>query len=608
MVLLTLATTTRVLKIWPLEPFVYVIDFSYNTSGTYWETDFGAPHEERVASPTILDVFVDYIRYYGALSLASCKSTESSWYLDDDRLYIHLDHDAVFDGVIYQYGRGQGYSDTGVTYLDEVEFLPLVAEAPGISRSEDIKEYQRLTLLSSDVKLTNMYGVLDYMKTENVIGNSALFSYISNEKVVNNFASSADVQPQAFFYVEKVSIGREAVTISLQDIRKQEKKLPEHTLDTTAYPYLSDSDDGKFVPLVYGACRSVKCIPVTSTQTGTTSATFRCAEVLTAISEVRVKIDDTWTARTPSSTDLANGTFTIPNARAEAGSAPYECQADVVGIAVDYASDIIVDLYERGLGQGYTDQFYDKTQWASVETSLPTCGLVLDQPTDILDIIPKIQNGIWPSFRFDVTFDGLKTIILDDRTRPVQWVANSPDIANIDTLEIVESSDYLYGEVTIQYDKDYTEGSLRAITESPYKSEILEKYQWSNTNTIPTLLTNSTDAQAMADAKAEEYRYPVRTCKLSLMGDKYFDMNIYDILWFDTTMGRAEYYTGDFDGRAFFGVLIGQVISVAPDYQNRIVDCTVRVLPRDPEMEDYTVLATEDYKPIITEDSRLVGI
>lgn len=607
MVLLTLATTTRIEKIAPVEPFIYAIDFSY-AQATYWTTTFGAPVETVSFTPTILDLFVNFIRYYGADSLANCKSLESSWYLDGSRLYVHLDHDAVFDGQVYQYGKGQGYSDTGVVYVDTVEHLPLVVEAPGIARAEDIKEYQRLTLLAADVNLTNRGGALDYLKSENIIGNSALFSYLSVEKISDGFASASDVQPQAFFFVEKISIGRETVRLSLQDIRKQEKKLPDQTFSAVTYPNLADGDDGKFIPIIMGPCRAVPCVPVTSGQGGTTDATFRCAEVLTAITAVRVKIEDTWTARTPSSVDLANGTFTIPNARSANGQAPYECQADVVGVAVSHSSDCIKYLYLRGLDQQFTDQFYDLEQWASVETSLPVCGIRISEPTDILDIIPQIQNGTWPSFRFDITFDGKKTIILDDREKPVQWVANSPDIANIDTLEIEESPEYLFGKVTIQYDKNYTEGSYRAEKANPYEAEIREAYQWSNTNTIETLLTNSTDAQAMADAKAEEYRKPVRTCTLELMGDRYFGMNIYDILWFDTTMGREEYYTGDFEGRAFFGVLIGQVISVAPNYQTRTVTIRVRILDRDPEMESYSVMGTEEYKIILTEDTRLVGL
>ncbi len=83
--------------------------------------------------------------------------------------------------------------------------------------------------------------------------------------------------------------------MALQDTRKLDKLVPTRFFDSTTYPYLDDSIDGKVVPLVFGLCRSVKCIPVNTGQPSTLSATYRCAELLNNITEIRVKIDDTWT-------------------------------------------------------------------------------------------------------------------------------------------------------------------------------------------------------------------------------------------------------------------------------------------------------------------------
>jgi hypothetical protein len=592
LIVLTLANTVRATHLWYTDAFVVGMRFSYTTA-SYWSSVLGAPAVTVSESPIILDVLINYIQYYIADSYATCLATESSWYFDGTTLWIHMDHLLVPDGVVIQYGKGVGYSDSSVVYIGSTQYLPLVTDTPSIERSEDIKEYGRLKLLATDIKLTNMFGVLDSLQDENIIGNSAMLSYIQNEKIVDGFVSAGDAVPQAFYYVEKVEHGQQSVSLALQDIRKLNKQVPTRVFDATTYPYLNDSDDGAFVPLIYGRVRAAKCFPVTANQTGTTDATFRCAEFLTTIHAVRVKIGDTWTAATVTGTDLANGTFTISGGRSAAGKDPYACQADVTGIPVVYASDIIVDLYSRYLGQAFTDQFYNLTEWNANKVTLPTCGLIINEQKDILDIIPIIQNGIYPSFRFDITYDGLKTIRIDDKTRGIDWFVGNLDIINNDKLTVVESSEYLFGEVTVQYDKDYTDGTYRPKTVNTYVNEIKENYQWSNTNTIPSLLNDATLANNMAVAKSVEYRYPIRTIELDLFGDKYFGVEIYDIMQADTALGRAEYYSGDFTGREFFGVIVGQVLRYKPNYDKKTVTVTLRILDRVP-FEQRTLLFRMD--------------
>lgn len=603
MIILTLANTARITDLWYTDAFTVGMRFSYSTA-SYWNTVFTAPAESSSESPVIIDVLINFIQYYTASSYAACISTMSSWYYDGTTLWIHLDHSIVDDGVIVQYGRGVGYSDSSVVYIGSTEYLPLVTDTPSIERSEDIKEYGRLKLLATDIKLTNMFGVLDSLQDENIIGNSALLSYIDNDKIVDGFVDAGDSVPQAFYYVERVEHGQQSVSLALQDIRKLNKQIPTRTFDTTSYPYLNDSDDGAFVPLIYGRVRSAKCFPVTANQTGTTDATFRCAELLTQIHAVRVKIGDTWTAATVTSSDLPNGTFTISGGRSAAGKDPYQCQADVTGISVTNASDIIVDMYSRYLGQAFTDQFYDLNNWIANSLVLPTCGLIISEPKDILDIIPIIQNGIYPTFRFDITYDGLKTIRIDDKLRGIDWFVGNLEVINNDSLTVNESSEYLYGEVTVQYDKDYTDNNYRTKQISTYVDEIKENYQWSNTNTIPSILNDATLANAMAVAKSVEYRYPIRTIELKLFGDKYFNVEIYDIMQVDTALGRIEYYTGEFTGREYFGVIVGQVLRYAPDYDAKTVSVMLRILDRAP-LEQQTILFRMDSGGVIglaTED------
>jgi hypothetical protein len=198
----------------------------------------------------------------------------------------------------------------------------------------------------------------------------------------------------------------------------------------------------------------------------------------------------------------------------------------------------------------------------------------------------------------------LKTIRLDDKLRGIDWYVGNLDVINNDSLVVNESSEYLFGEVTVKYDKDYTDSNYRVKTIDTYVDEIKQNYQWSNTNVIETIMNDGTLANAMAVAKATEYRYTIRTIDLDLFGNKYFGVEIYDIMQVDTALGRAEYYSGDFVGREYFGVIVGQVLRYKPDYQKKAVSVTLRILDRVP-FEQRTLLFRMDSGGVIgraTED------
>lgn len=602
MVLFTLATTVKETRFWQHSPYVIAHGFRYPVA-SFWTGTLGAPGTGSDFSPLILNLLVNFIEYFEANSISGCEATEASWYYDGNTLYIHMDHDVEWSGALIQYGLGRGFTDSRVAYVGQTRFLPLIQGSPSIEKSEDIKEYQRLKLQSLDLSLSNHGGIIDDIKDQFVIGNRGILEYVPNSAVADGVVDQSKIVKQAVYYVENSENGRAEVRLSLQDTRKLEKKVPTRTLSVSNLPFLQDSNDGKLVPLIYGPVRSMPCIPLTSTETGTTSATYRAGELLTSISAIRVKVEDTWETRTASSTDLANGTFTIPNARAAVDQGPYECQIDGVGIPVAHAPDIIVDLYSRFLGQGFTTQFYDTTAWAAASASIPACGLVIKESTDIIDIIPMIQNGVYPGFRFDITIDGRRAIVLDDRERPIDWFVSSVEVLNIEDVSVEEDGEYLFGSVDVGYSKDQTEGQHRRVVNSTYEVYAKENYQWSNSLEIDSLLTTEEDAQSMAAAKALEYKDPPKTVEVQLMGDRFFGVQVYDIMQVDTAMGRDEYYTGSFSGREFHGILVAQVVSVATALSDLVTTAILRVLDRTPTVDSYSMLRKESSLAILTMES-----
>ena len=608
MLLTVLATTEILTSPSYVDSFVVGMAYSYQVAD-WWTSVFGANDDSvKKRKILVLNVRANNIDYTAVNSYEACYDLERSWFISDTSVYVHLDHDLVLEGVSIQYGLGRGFTDGGIVYIDDVEYLPLITQAPMIERSEDIVGYSKLRLISGSLELSNLSGIVDELKNENIIGNDAILSHLPNSAVIDGVAQRADVQDLARYFVESSSLGNSSVKLELQDLRAMDKQVPTRFFDTVTYPDLSDSDEGKVVPLAYGAFRDLQATPVTSKETDTTFATFRACEYLISISEVRVKVRDTWETRIPSSTDNDRGSFTIPNARESTDKAPYECHIDGYGIPVNNAPDIMVDIYNRFLGQAFTSTFYDTTAWTVNKAGIPTCSMVIKEQTTILDIIPIIQNGVYPSFRFDITPQGMKTIARDDRERSIDWFVDSVEILNIDELEVVDNADNLYGVVIVDYDKSQTTNNPRRITVDTYAQSVVEKYQREDTSTpIESLLTNEIDAQNMANAKAIEFSDPVRTISPVLMGERFIELELYDIVQIDTSPGRLEAYTEDTRERELHGILIGQVISIKPDYQALVNTVTLRILDRDIDSEMNVFMVTENSEYITTESNLILS-
>jgi len=394
----------------------------------------------------------------------------------------------------------------------------LLKGAPIISKRQDLANYETLSFLTGEFELSNVGGVLNYLQDEALIGNTLLMAYLDNDKLRDDDASSIDVVPMHTYFIEGVTFGADKIKINAQDVRKSQKLVPTRALDKTTYPNLADDLEGAIVPLDYGPVRNAPCLPLNSKTTGSTSASFRASELFTTLTEVRVKVGDTWSARTPSSTDAANGTFTIPNARATSSDAPYECVADLVGVDIDYASDVIIDLYERYLGIEYTSLNYDTVAWEAAETSLPLIGHRVSTPTDINKIIAEVQNGVYPGFRFDLTTNGKRTIKLDDREAEPILRVEACEVRNKHATNYKEDSSFLYGAVTVAYDKEWNGGKFKRVTVDDYAVPVIEAYQIANTLEVELLLTNLSDAEDAAAAFALDYSAPAKVRDGEILG------------------------------------------------------------------------------------------
>jgi hypothetical protein len=579
------------------DSFIITKYFKYNVPD-WWSVTFGAPDDISTDAPSIItDIFIDGIKLTQADTYAQLPDNAGTWFYDagTGQLSIHFDHDVTPESITIQYGNGFGFSDNGLVYIGSTLYLPFLKNVPSISKQEDIVGYDKPSYINSSITVSNENGILDDLKDEALVGNTAFLSYVDDDLIVDDHVDAANAVRIATWFIESMTWGMNEISFSVQDTRKIDLKIPTRTFQIADYPTLDTSDSGKYVPLIYGRVRSAPATPTEPGTTGSTSATYRVAELFTTIHEVRVKVGDTWEARTPSSTDAPNGTFRIPNARATTNDAPYECVVDVTGIAVTYASDIIVDIYDRFAEIPFNDLYYNLGVWNAAKLSLPTCGIRVDTATDIMQVINRVQNGVYPGFRFSVDVTGKRIIIIDDRAKAVSRFVDSIRIFNRDTLEVDEISDYLFKSVTIAFNKEYSGGKFQRISNDDYAEDVVEFFQWKNTEEIETLLNDSTLATNMAAAKALEYSQPQRVAAPVFAGKDFFTTEIYDVIAFNTALDDdADTWTGIQPRRPYFGVLVAQVLSVDPDYSAKTTKMRLRVLADREYTADIELLAADD--------------
>jgi hypothetical protein len=592
------------------DSFIITKYFKYDVPA-WWYTTFGAPHDISVEAPSIItDIFIDGIKLLQAETYAQLPDNIGTWFYDagTGQLSIHFSHDVTPESVEIQYGNGFGFSDNGLLYIDSTLYLPYLKNVPTINKQEDLVGYSKPSYLNASITVANENGVLDNLKDEALIGNTGFLSYIDDDKIVDNQASSSDVVRLATWFIDTLTWGMDEIRFSVQDTRKIDLKVPTRTFLISDYPDLDPTNEGKLVPLIYGKVRRAPCTATEPGVTGSTSATYRVGELYTTLHTVYVKIEDTWVTRTPSSEDAANGTFRIPNARATVNDAPYECAVDVTGITITYASDVIKDLYNRYADIPFNDLYYDTLRWADEEVLLPTFGFVVSESTDIMQVINRAQNGVYPGFRFTVDVNGKRIIIVDDRTKPVLRFVDSILIFNRERLQIEENSEFLFKSVTVAYDKEYSGGTFKRVTNDDYEDSVIADYQWKNTTELQLLLNDTALATSAAAARALEYSLPSRVAQPQFVGTDFFTTEIYDIIAFNTALDdTAEIWTGVTPDRPFFGVLVGQVLSVDPDYNNKSTNMLLRILPDRTYSADLNLLATDvDDEYLVTDDDSFI--
>jgi len=570
-------------------PFTYKTFPASYIQADYWTNTFGCP-DESITIQKYISSFVrrSLIFYSMMISLLDCIAQETSffWNQVSEILYFHYEHDQCWWTDYYEYGTQLGFSDKDVVYIDNIKYRPLLKSVLSIAQQQDLVNYDKLSTITGDVIIQNREGILDELITANVYGNDFRLYYLDEIPDQYNYTRT-DLISLASLFVDDYDFSLIEITARLQDKRlSQNIKIPTDVFTLADYPDIDEKYIGKIIPLIYGLIKSSIGIPIDGDAGSGNDVTFRQGLLLTSLGTVQVKIEDVWTIKTPTASDLTVGEFTLAEADGRnASGAPYECRIlGSVGIENTYASDIILDLNNRFLNVPYIDSSYNRTEWAMEEIQLTTIGIIFDKSIELFEAIRIIQAQSNVGFRYEILPDGRRTIRIDDDERtPAYEHIPKELILNNNSLPISTDRDLLAAKVNVNYAYDYFDEYFQQVENDDYYADVIKNYRQYPTMEIETALTTQAHAEARALWNAERFHDIPKIIKLILMGKEFFTLRIYDILEnVEITRMMIDAANGFIldNEREYYGIWDIQILSIDPDFQKLTNKITARLIEK----------------------------
>src|SRR5690606_21113015 len=338
--------------------------------------------------------------------------------------------------------------------------LPLVESVPSIAQQQDLVNYDKLSLITGSVTMRNAInsdgsGMLDFLITENVYGNRLNILSIDDTEDVFEYENS-DLVNRGSFSIDDYDISTSKVDIRIKDLRESGRvSAPKEVFTVADYPNIDDDLVNTVIPMLYGDVREIPLICVDGKLTSG-NVTYRAALSLTNAGDVYVKDGDNWTLVTPDSVALSTGTIVLLEADARDGDNPREAKlVNCSGIPNTYASDVIIDVNDRFLGLSESSANYDLDEWTAEKVYLSPIGLYINSPTNVLDIITKIQNGANVGFRYEINASGLRTIRIDREDRDAVLHVPNVDIVDRNVLSVSTDSETLAAIVRVKHSLSY---------------------------------------------------------------------------------------------------------------------------------------------------------
>lgn len=536
----------------------------------FWLTIFGCADETTEDKINILSVLVNYSdRLSKVNTIQECIGLPESYCFDADNyeLYINYgpNYNPLFDTA--EYLRSLGFSDSRVVYIDDIEYLPLLKEAPKITEKQDMINYDKLAMGSGSIGIDNTSGYLSFIKDLNLFSNDVAIYHLPD--AVEQERTRTELEPVCYHLIDDVSLSLLDGKITTQDIRASlNVKLPNKELNKTDYPYLDDELVGTPIPIIIGTVSMVPCFCV-NTNNITSYVVFKIADSFTSIpGDMYVKKEDSWAPIPIVYSDPSSGTFTVLTSGViDSEGKPKEAKiGPVTGIQITNAPDAIMHLDMIANGTPFTSSFYDLTEWNVEKSVVAPIGMYINEKTELFELIRQIQEGSSVRFRYEFNKNGLRTIRVDDYDRASIHHVNKEDI--LENGGFYTDRETVAAYIDVRYNKNFYDGYYPSVKDESRADTVLANIRQRPTISFDTFIIDQVVAADRAADEAMKLGRVRKFCDLTLRGSQYLSLRIYDML-------DIELYTNTDE---WLGLWKCQVIGVSPDckkLQNKITVCLI---------------------------------
>lgn len=484
--------------------------------------------------------------YVNALSADNCIATDGTFFwgvgtvdgYSVTGLWVHR-----YDGnnplnYTFLYGITYGFRKGGTKqYYNDVEYEDRLISIPSIKRSKSSYYTGKSVNEGGGAALGNAEedprkNLDSLIKDKSILGNAARcklgLAHYNYESFQYTFSG----------YLRKTTAAdiRQLKLDLKQKDDKLDIPLPPNRYTLSAFPYMNPSNNGKEIPLVYGAVfDNPHIVCLNETETTPTYYTFMVCDTekhpINAISAAYVYLDNVKTALTIVSTDLAAGTFTV------AAGGDYEpgktVTVDMEGFvdsgaafietALDQIKDMIVTF---GRAQDST-LYFNTTYWDDASTLNFKTGFVIDKDTNIQKVIEEVtKTGTLAHFQTDD--DGRYSCRIFDETAAVALDLQDCDIMSV--MEIQDSADdELTAELVVNYNHQIKSDTYEKIINDDYKEDCDKKYETYTRETKNTIITDATDAGLFGEAFQARYGTPSTIVQVKT-GLMCFERRICDVV------------------------------------------------------------------------------
>jgi hypothetical protein len=532
-------------------------------------TDISEITFERVGS-----VQSDGVNLTEVTSLATLDSTEQSFYFDNtnDHLYLHLtNHDEpsmhrLIMGDVYGYTTQPGI-------WNEVFYEGRLRSVPNITTTRDPIFFGIMRFQGGMVTLENTDGALDDFAEKNDV-----FGQEGRILVGFDDMGYSDFEKVFTGYVEDINITQESMQLSLVDKRKRmSRQIPYNLFTSTDYTNLNSTNEGKPIPLIWGVVKNVPAICLNEDEAAPSEYTFKLCDTeqhsISTLSTVYVTTSETVKQSVSfSGTDKQAATFILSSGAYTAGNivtvdmTGYDdsVRRDGTGSPIETGLEVIKDILNNYLSYPYNANIFDTTEWTTAEADVRDIGMVIDNPTAIYTIIEQISNSLYG--QFIVKDNGLFTFRRYNPSATYSQAIGKEEILN--RTGITYSPKELVTSINVGHSKDWANNTYQYIQDTDDESSIYSKYRVYRSKTFDSLLTDSTDAQLLADDIMEQSgiirkTFPIVT-KLQSALRETFD-------WIYTDLTRAN------EGMLLDIKSFVEVIVARKDFNNNTVTLTCRI-------------------------------